>query len=298
MRICDRAESPDADSSLMNNIQVLHPSGNIFQSKGGRLFSCEEIEERCEGFRKGVLSDETRFQARTRQAKMNRLLLQISLLLLLVSAGMAAYAGEPDVKKAVPPGTVYASSFEECKALAEQGDAEAQFRLAAMYGDGRAIPQDHAEELKWYRKAAEQGMADAQYNLGYMYSAGLGTSQDHAEAMKWYRKAADQKHMEAQYALGLMYGSGTGVAPDPVQEAAWYRKAANQGHGDAQFNLGIMFAKGEGVPQSYLLAYIWFHLASYKKIEHALDYRERCAAQLTLSEITEAQNLARAWRAQ
>ncbi len=54
------------------------------------------------------------------------------------------------------------------------------------------VPRNDADAVKLNRKDAERGNANAQYNLGVMYSQGLGVTQDHAEAVKWYRKAAEQ----------------------------------------------------------------------------------------------------------
>ena len=64
----------------------------------------------------------------------------------------------------------YATALEEWRPLAEQGDADAQLGLGAMYFYGQGVPQDYAEAVKWYRLAAEQGQADAQIALGFMYS--------------------------------------------------------------------------------------------------------------------------------
>ncbi len=75
---------------------------------------------------------------------------------------------------------------------AEQGHAEAQFKLGAMYFSGDGVLQDDAGAVKWYRMAAEQGHAAAQADLGYMYENGLGVPQDDAEAEKWHWKAAEQ----------------------------------------------------------------------------------------------------------
>ena len=41
-----------------------------------------------------------------------------------------------------------------------------------MYGNGKGVPQDYAEAVKWYRKAAEQGDALAQVNMGIVYHKG------------------------------------------------------------------------------------------------------------------------------
>ncbi len=55
----------------------------------------------------------------------------------------------------------YASALKEWRPLAEQGDANAHYLLGTMYADGKGVPQDSAEAMKWYRLAAEQGYAAA-----------------------------------------------------------------------------------------------------------------------------------------
>ena len=59
--------------------------------------------------------------------------------------------------------------LDELRALADQGDVDAQFNLGVMYDNGEGVPQDYAEAVRWYRLAAEQGNASAQFNLGSMY---------------------------------------------------------------------------------------------------------------------------------
>lgn len=61
-----------------------------------------------------------------------------------------------------------------------------------MYVNGRGVPQDYAEAVKWYRLAAEQGDADAMNLLGGMYGTGKGVPQDYAEAHKWHNLAASR----------------------------------------------------------------------------------------------------------
>ena len=46
--------------------------------------------------------------------------------------------------------------------------------------------------MRWYRKAAEQGVAEAQSNLGAMYAKGLGVPRDYAEALKWFNLATSR----------------------------------------------------------------------------------------------------------
>src|SRR5882762_234132 len=93
---------------------------------------------------------------------------------------------------------------EEVRQLAEQGDIQAQVKLARMYEVGQSVPKDFNEALKWYkeaadhRNAAEQGQAMSQLNLAVMYDDGIGVATNKEEAVKWYRLAADQGEPRAQ----------------------------------------------------------------------------------------------------
>ena len=96
------------------------------------------------------------------------------------------------------PISAFAEDFTALAERAEQGDADAQFRLGVMYDIGQGVPQDEAKAAAWYKKAAEQGDADAQLNLGLMYDNGRGVPQDEVRAVAWYRKAAEQGNENAQ----------------------------------------------------------------------------------------------------
>jgi TPR repeat protein len=132
------------------------------------------------------------------------------------------------------PQNVYTKTLRELKALAEKGDAEAQFKVALLYYGGQGVPRDYLEALNWFKKAARQGNPYAQYNAGYMYEKGEGTPQDYAEAAIYYRRAAEQGNRVAQYTLGYIYEKGQGVLPDEVQALMWYNLAAIQGEAKAK----------------------------------------------------------------
>jgi hypothetical protein len=98
-----------------------------------------------------------------------------------------------------------------------------------MYANGRGVPKDSAEAVKWCRKAAEQGLAAAQNNLGDMYANGDGVPKDYAEAVKWYRKAADQGLLAAQESLGACYANGrAAIAIEDAVDAYKYVKLAEE----------------------------------------------------------------------
>jgi TPR repeat protein len=75
---------------------------------------------------------------------------------------------------------------------AQQGDAAAEVKLASLYYDGKGVPQDYGEVIRWCRNAAQQDYAKGQYCLGDMYYHGLGVSKDYGEAVRWIQKAAEQ----------------------------------------------------------------------------------------------------------
>ena len=56
--------------------------------------------------------------------------------------------------------------FEQNKADAENGSANAQNNLGIFYRDGQGVPKDEVEAVNWFREAAEQNNASAQCNLG------------------------------------------------------------------------------------------------------------------------------------
>ena len=148
------------------------------------------------------------------------------------------------------------------QAAAEQGNAKAQTNLGVRYLNGRGVPQDDAEAVRWFRQAAEQGHAKAQFNLGLMYATGRGVPQDDAEAVRWCRLAADQGDASAQFNLGVMYRDGEGVPQDEAEAVRWFRLAADQGNALGQSNLGSMYATGRGVPQDEAEAARWNRLAA------------------------------------
>ena len=88
--------------------------------------------------------------------------------------------------------------------LAEEGRADAQTRLGAMYDNGNGVAQDYAQAVVWFRKAAEQGDAEAQFNLSLHYADGQGVAQDDAQSVAWLRKAADQRYPDARFALEML----------------------------------------------------------------------------------------------
>ncbi len=71
------------------------------------------------------------------------------------------------------------------RALAEKGDAAAQFALGVHYATGEGVSQNYGEAVRWFSMAAEQGQVMAQATLGAYYWAGRGVPQDMQKAYFW-----------------------------------------------------------------------------------------------------------------
>ncbi len=161
-------------------------------------------------------------------------------------------------------------------------------------------PNSTAEESGFVEnllERAQQGEADAQLILGVMYANGRGVPEDDAEAVRWYTLAAEQGHAAAQSNLGVMYANGEGVPEDDAEAVRWYTLAAQQGHALAQLSLGVMYATGRGVPENSITAYAWINVAAAQGVEMARDARETIKETMTPKSIAEAQELSnRYWQ--
>jgi uncharacterized protein len=93
-----------------------------------------------------------------------------------------------------------------------------------FYGVGGSQKPNEQRGIDWYLKAANQGYADAQFKLGQIYENGFGVATDYKKAREWYEKAANQRHANAQYALGWLHENGYGVTMDYNKSEEWYRK--------------------------------------------------------------------------
>jgi len=148
------------------------------------------------------------------------------------------------------------SSLEQ---KANQGNAEAQYKLGKLYENSKGVPQDYNKAIEWYTKAAEQGNSYAQYSLGKLYENSKGVPQDYNKAIEWYTKAAEQGSIIAQGQLGELYEkiSNKSANPDYFQSVEWYTKAANQ--------------KKISLPDQSIISMYWLPQNSYYKLQSLLS---------------------------
>ena len=82
---------------------------------------------------------------------------------------------------------------------------------------------------------------------------------------------------------------------DDVPDVDDCRVKAEQGHSLAQYLLGAMYVHGQGVPQDYVMAHMYWSIASVSGHKNAIKNRDVIEKKMTSSQIEEAQRLAREW---
>jgi len=90
----------------------------------------------------------------------------------------------------------YPEAVNRLQTLAQQGNPEAQFRLAGLYRSGRGVERDLSKSHELYYKAALTGHAQAQFAFALLAEKTRDPTEA-AEARKWYQMAAAQGHERA-----------------------------------------------------------------------------------------------------
>ncbi len=162
----------------------------------------------------------------------------------------------------------FAEALGPLKEKAEQGNAEAQYRVGWMYQTGKGTEANNEVAIVWYKKAANQGHLSAQNNL---CSADL-SAQNFQEAAVWCDKAANQNHPKAQFLLAMMYLNGQGFAKDEAKSAQWLLKSAQQGYAASQYKLGFFYKEGVGVAKDREAAKKYWEQAAAQNYKNAADH--------------------------
>ena len=199
------------------------------------------------------------------------------------------------VKVELPPEAV---GPIELRQAAADGDAHAQFEVAAILTEGRAVPQDLGAAAIWYERAAAQGFVPAEYRLGSLYEAGKGVTKDLQQARLWYQRAAEAGNRMSMHNLAALYAGGQLGKQDFSAASEWFEQAAGRGLTDSQFNLGMLYARGLGVPQNLEISYKWFALAAASGDADAAKARDDIAKSLDAATVGRLGEEIAAWKPQ
>lgn len=124
---------------------------------------------------------------------------------------------------------------------------------------------------------------------------------DYTRAAISFRKAVEEGDAEAQYRLSWMYYEGQGLQRDISESLKWKSEAANQGHVAALYERGWGEFLVTVKPVDYTQSYKWLTVAASRAInpearEHIIKRRGIVAAEMTPTQIAEAERLAQEWK--
>lgn len=130
----------------------------------------------------------------------------------------------------------YDEAVRNWRALAEAGDADAQFNLGHAYRLGRGVPQDMSQAEQYYARAARAGHLEAQAMYGVMlFQDGRRT-----EAMPFIQRGAEAGDPRAQYVYGTALFNGDLAPRDWPRAWAMMSRASAQGLAPATTRLAEM----------------------------------------------------------
>ncbi len=124
----------------------------------------------------------------------------------------------------------YAHALTSWRPLANQGNPIAQNDLGILYLDGKGVPQNISEAVRYLSLSAAAGSSLGQNNLGGLYRDGKGVARDYVRAAQWFSASAAQGNSAGMYNLGLMYELGQGMKAEPFHAYMWYALAAEPGN--------------------------------------------------------------------
>lgn len=176
-------------------------------------------------------------------------------------------------------------TFAEVKAVADTGNAQAQFELGERFHFGRGVPKDSTEAVSWWQKAAVQKFPQAEVRLGVAYGEGDGVPKNEQEGIKLFQAAADSGLPLAQVALGSSYFFGDAVPKNYQETFRWFKAAANQGWPPAQYYVALCYRDGKGTQASSDEAVVWLQRAAGNGLANAQDALGEYYYQKGLTEI-------------
>ena len=187
---------------------------------------------------------------------------KLPILLVLALATSAQAQTLEDAVAAYQKGELETAA-QQFAALAEAGDAKAQYNLAYCYQEGLGIAADRSKARALLQQAAAQHLPEAEYRLGLLLLYGTdGVITYEAPAMQSYNtpsppvrsyaialinRAAAQAYLPAIEELAAIYDRGIGIPADSRRAVYWYHRAAAKGSTAAQNTLAYHYLRADGV---------------------------------------------------
>lgn len=171
---------------------------------------------------------------------------------------------------------------------AEQGNADCQFMLAALYQNGQVFADRRDQVHKWlsqsakggnakaiealqrankpvdvvqdetvYEDVATGGDAETQRRLGKTYVEEAATPELLPRGVELLKSAAAKDDAEALFILARLAATGRGMDQSDNEAFKYMSRAAELGSPEAQYALANMLADGKGTPRDTEAAMMW-----------------------------------------
>lgn len=131
---------------------------------------------------------------------------------------------------------------------AAQGDAEASNMVGRCHENGWGVPVNLERAAASYHASARGRHDWGQYNYGNLLFDGRGVPPDRPQALRWFLLAASQGHGRAMNLLARCLEEGWGCRRDIGEAAYWYERSARSGYFRGQFNYAMLLAQ-RGLPE-------------------------------------------------
>lgn len=151
------------------------------------------------------------------------------------------------------------------RALAESGNAQAQYDLGITLFNGDGVETTPQEGLHWLEVSASNGHMDAHMFLAMLYDQGNAVEPDAVKAASYYALAGEAGNVDALFLAGNLYYERQGFGAELTERAMDHKaynlllRAAKQGHARAQFLVGSIYQNGNThVNPNEAQAFAWF----------------------------------------
>ena len=147
----------------------------------------------------------------------------------------------------------YQAAANTYRKQAELGDTAAQRAIGRLYYEGKGVPLDYSEAMRWYKEAEKNDYVGSQKLIAILYRDGLGVEKDTVEAIRRLTIPASAGDQWAAYLIATVY-----YDDEKYTEALKYLvPLAEQGFLNAQSLLERMYEQGLGVEKDQEKANYW-----------------------------------------
>lgn len=183
-------------------------------------------------------------------------------------AGMEGIGVEATLPPAAPPSTV--ESIPALVAMAQSGDAQAQYRLSRQLDEGVGTAPNPQAAAYWLQRAADARHVPACVRLGRRLLAGEiggGSREERQQGLVYLNAGTKVGNPMACYLVGLAYRDGALTRRNLAASMRLLKRAARAGHGRAAYALALMLSQrmGRWVPDTLGL----LRLAAQKGVPEA-----------------------------